>query len=76
MKKVSIHIDCAPMARHQEFLGKKVFSILGQKYRKPDYTLFGDWVWENVEMDEETEKKVGEFLSDAYEKNMCRYAQW
>ena len=74
--KVEIHIDCDPMARYQEYLGKKVFKILGQEYREPDHTFFGDWVWKDVEMDEETEKKVGEFLKDAYEKNMCRYAQW
>lgn len=74
--KVEIHIDCDPMARFQEHLGKKVFKILGQEYREPDYTFFGDWVWKDVEMDEETEKKVGKLLKDAYENNMCRYAQW
>ena len=73
---IDLHIDCDPMRRFQELLGKDVFKILGQPYRKPDYCLFGDWVWNNIETDEEIQKKIGDFLKKAYNNNMCRYCQW
>lgn len=78
MKKVKfeMHIDCDPTIRMQEVIAESVFKELGQEYRKPDTTFFGDWVWYEIETDEETHKRIGDMLNRSYELGFTRYVQW
>lgn len=76
MITIDIHIDCAPTLRLQESLGKDVFKILGQEYRNPDFTFFEGWTWENIQTTKEIQKKIREFLTNAYNKNLVRAASW
>ena len=72
----NVHIDSAPENRHQEELGRKMFEILGQEYRKPDFTFFGDWTWENIKSTKDKQKEIGKMLCEAYDRGDVRYAEW
>lgn len=73
---IEIHIDCPPTLRLQEAIAEDVFEILGQEYRRPDITCFGDWIWQNVKTTKDIKEKVGEYLKKVYERNLCRYCAW
>ena len=75
---INIEIDCDPYKHGmQEVEARHIFkNILKRDYRDADYKLFGCWTWKNVECTEEQQKKIKELLTDAYERNVVRYASW
>lgn len=74
--KFEMHIDCDPRIHLQEQIARSVFKVLGQPYRNPDSTFFGDWVWVDIETDEQTHEHIGKMLIATYDDGLTRYVQW
>ena len=75
--RIILQIDCDPMNRHQEELGRHIFnSVLKKEYREPNNTFFGCWAWCGVECDDAQQEAIKNILVDAYNNNEVRYCSW
>ena len=74
----TIEIDCDPwtgMGRqqsHYEALCKEA----GLKPQPRISALFGCWTWPVTYTSPEQREKVKNYLTDLYNRNLCRYASW
>lgn len=77
--KTTIEIDCDPwtgmgrQANHFEVICK---NILKCEYYEPISRCFGNWEWKVEYESKEQQQQVKEFLTDLYNKGLCRYASW
>lgn len=74
---IRIEVDCDPMIRRQEMIGKSIFyDILKQEYREPNNTFFGCWSWCGVKCNADQQARIKEFLTELYNDGVVRYVSW
>lgn len=75
----TIEIDCDPwtgMGRQQTHYEHICEKIVGCKPEKRISACFGCWEWPITYQSQEQRDKVGEFLKELYNQDLCRYASW
>lgn len=74
---ITLAIDCDPMNRCQEILGRMIFGdILRQEYREPNNTFFGCWTWCGVKCTKEQQREIKKTLVNEYNDGNIRYAEF
>ena len=74
----TIEIDCDPwtgMGRQQSHY-EAICKLIGLKPQKRIGACFGCWTWPVTYQNKEQQEQVKEYLTDLYNRGLCRYASW
>lgn len=77
--KIQIEIDCEPFAPRPDAYFKHIWTyILENTEKLPEAVskFFGCWTWENIEVSEDKQKEIGNYLTRLYNEGKIRYASW
>ena len=76
--KTTIEIDCDPwtgMGRQQDHY-EHICKMIGVEPQPRISACFGCWEWSITYQTAEQRENVKEFLTDLYNRGLCRYASW
>jgi hypothetical protein len=76
--ETTIEIDCDPwtgMGRQQAHY-ENLCKLIGVEPQPRISALFGCWEWPITYTKPEQKQQAKEFLTDLYNRGLCRYASW
>lgn len=72
----TIEIDCDPWTSRQQEHYKAVCKRAGLEPQPRTSAVFGCWTWPVTYQTQEQQQIVKDYLTDLYNKGLCRYASW